>query len=414
MKRILFVAPHSFPIKSSESICNSKVAYVLAEAGYMVDVYTCSDDSTYPMDEELDLKLRSSKNLHVTSIKPDYLLKKSDSIWKILRSTIYNLKILLKTTYFYNGISIPYLILRKVREDMRKHNYTYDAIITRGFHTDLVGIYFSKKHKIKWIANWNDPYPLSKFPAPYGKGYDAPLPFFEQRIYNDIQRNVSLHSFPNYRLRDYMLKCFNIVSREKTIIIPHMALSLLKKENKKNSNAIRLVHCGSCMSPRNPKHFLYALSKVVSEVRQEIECFFIGQVDAFVNQLVIDLQLSNIVTLLPSRNYKDSVEFISNCDISLIIEAECEEGIYLPTKVVDSFQCGVPIFAISPSKGVLRDIIESHNVGYYAENTSVENIAKKIKEIINDFNRKTIPKITKQSIPEMFEDEILKTYLSIV
>ena len=39
MKRILFIAPESFPVMSSESICNSKVAYVLASAGYKVDVY---------------------------------------------------------------------------------------------------------------------------------------------------------------------------------------------------------------------------------------------------------------------------------------------------------------------------------------------------------------------------------------
>lgn len=38
MKRILYIAPHSFPIKSSESICNSKVAYVLASMGYQIDV----------------------------------------------------------------------------------------------------------------------------------------------------------------------------------------------------------------------------------------------------------------------------------------------------------------------------------------------------------------------------------------
>ena len=54
MKRILFIAPHAFPIKSSESICNSKVAQSLAEAGYKVDVFTCKDNSAYPSDQKID------------------------------------------------------------------------------------------------------------------------------------------------------------------------------------------------------------------------------------------------------------------------------------------------------------------------------------------------------------------------
>ena len=54
MKRILFIAPESFPVMSSESICNSKVAYVLASAGYKVDVYTCDDRDTYPEDNLID------------------------------------------------------------------------------------------------------------------------------------------------------------------------------------------------------------------------------------------------------------------------------------------------------------------------------------------------------------------------
>lgn len=60
MKRIVYIAPHSFPIKSSESICNSKVAYVLASMGYQIDVFACSDSSTYPKDSKIDQFLQGS------------------------------------------------------------------------------------------------------------------------------------------------------------------------------------------------------------------------------------------------------------------------------------------------------------------------------------------------------------------
>ena len=63
MKRILYIAPHSFPIKSSESICNSKVAYVLASMGYQIDVFACSDSSTYPKDSKIDQFLQEVPNM---------------------------------------------------------------------------------------------------------------------------------------------------------------------------------------------------------------------------------------------------------------------------------------------------------------------------------------------------------------
>ena len=70
MKRILYIAPHSFPIKSSESICNSKVAYVLASMGYQIDVFACSDSSTYPKDSKIDQFLQEVPNMRIFTVRP--------------------------------------------------------------------------------------------------------------------------------------------------------------------------------------------------------------------------------------------------------------------------------------------------------------------------------------------------------
>lgn len=100
MKRILFVAPHSFPIKSSEAICNSKVAHVLAEAGYHVDVFSCSDESTYPGDTEYNDILSSSKRLNIYSITPKYIISRKDKLYRTFINILYNLWILLQRDTF--------------------------------------------------------------------------------------------------------------------------------------------------------------------------------------------------------------------------------------------------------------------------------------------------------------------------
>lgn len=418
MKHILFIAPHSYPIKSSESICNSKVAYILANAGYKVDVYTCDDTSTYPADAVLDKQLRESENLRITTIKPDYSILRRDPLGKILKSIAYNIKILLETGYFYNGIATSYLILQQIKKDIKKGLLKdCDTVITRGYNTDLVGIYLSKYLGYKWIANWNDPFPMAKFPRPYGTGPNTRLPYFEQKIYDDIQRYVTIHTFPNNRLRNYMLKCFKKVNQEQTEVIPHMALSLLSPTKKEEHNILKMVHCGNAKYPRSPELFLRALSVVLKEDRYyntSVECYFIGGVDSYVPSLVEELGLSKVVKLLPGMNYKNATSFVSSCDISLIIEAQCEEGIYLPTKVVDSFQSGVPIFAISPQIGVLKDYTSNYNVGYYADNTSVNDITRCIRNILEDYRTNNLPIVNKGACEIVFEDAILNIYKRII
>ena len=411
MKRILFIAPHSFPIKSSESICNSKVAYILAKAGYQVDVYTCSESSTYPYDVVLDKQLRDSENLKIITIKMDYLLRRKESISNIIRAAWFNFKVLIRTGYYYNGISVPYLILSEIKKNIRKEGgFFYDAVITRGFFTDLVGVWLSKRYGVKWIANWNDPYPSVKFPAPYGKGYDAKLPYFENKIYKDIQRYATIHTFPNPRLRDYMLKCFTRVDKSNTVVIPHMALSKLSPVAKVKTDRLTFVHCGDAKKPRNPELLLRAIANVSS--LKEISTipfhfYFVGAVDVNIRELIGELNIDKFITILPSKPYKEAVEFI-------VIEAQCEEGIYLPTKVVDSLQCGVPIFCISPNVGYLHDITSKYNIGYFAKNDSLEEITTQFRRILLAYREGTLPQITPNVIPEFFEQNISQIYKNIL
>ncbi len=418
MKRVLFVAPHSFPIKSSESICNSKVAYVLANNGYVVDVFSCSDNSTYPSDIEYNDRLSNSNNLHIYTIEPKYIIRRRDNISRILTNIIYNLYILIKTGYFYNGISIPFMLYKKICSHIDENNIKYDAIITRGFHTDLVGILLSKRYSIKWIANWNDPYPNKRFPAPYGEGFEAKLPYFEEKVIRDIQKYASIHTFPNARLRNYMLKCFPLISKENTYVIPHMALSTLYDNNiEKVHGEFKIVHCGYLRNPRNPEFFIKALAKVKSQPKYkdfEFTCYIVGSYDDSVTQLIDSLNLSENIELIKSLSYKESMDFISKCDLALIIEAQCEEGIYLPTKVVDSIQCHLPIMCISPKEGVLHDMITKYSIGYFADNTSEDEIYKAIDAAFSDYMLNTLPKVDNNIVPDVFENDILSKYKSII
>lgn len=408
MKRILYIAPHCYPIKSSESICNSKVAYTLAKGGYCVDVYTCIESSTYPEDKVLDGVLRESDNLNISYVR-GRIITRTLTLLDFIRCVIHYAILYMKTGYYYNGLDYSYQIMRKVKDRMDREGIRYDIMITRGFNTDYAGLYLHEKYGIPWIANWNDPYPTKRFPAPYGHGYEAPLPRSFKKLYNNIQKNIQIHTFPSDRLRNYMLKCFTNTNFSNTYVIHHMALSNVTVSSLPKPECFCLVHTGWVKTPRNPEPFLEALSNVARHY-SKMQCIFIGGCDVDAIRLVRNKGLASIVRFMPAMTYSESLKYVAHAHLSVIIEAECEEGIYLPTKFVDSLQCGTPVFCVSPKVGTLHDITEKYRVGYSCDNSNIHDIENALRKAIFDYESNALPRVSKSDIPEFFDDFILEQY----
>lgn len=414
MKRILFIAPHSFPIHSSESICNAKVAYLLTEIGYAVDVITIDDGASYPNTEDTQIFLKNNTCLSVYSVIDK---RSKNRFLSHIKSVLVHLLAFLKTGYYYKGVNFSYLALNKAQDLICKNGIdSYVAMISRGYRTEVAALFLKKKYGIRWIANWNDPYPIEKFPAPYGEGIHASLTTSMNRILDDIQRYADIHTFPSSRLRDYMMKYMTNVRVENTRVIPHLAHSILSPQKKDNSSDILvLVHAGNVTHPRNPTFFLQALSNYIHSVESpKVLCYFIGKVPSDFNTVTEDLDIVDYVKYLPPQNYFNTLQYIRKSDVSVIIEAACEEGIYLPTKVVDSFQCGKPIFCVSPTIGTLRDLNNNMRVGYCADNDNVDSITKAIFSMCNDFQNDNLPVITKDKVDYFFEDSVGKQYLHML
>jgi glycosyltransferase involved in cell wall biosynthesis len=204
------------------------------------------------------------------------------------------------------------------------------------------------------------------------------------------------------------------------MVVPHMAhsrlLSIVKGE-KKGDEMFRIVHCGSVSKPRNPEIFIKALSKMVSGLgltKKQLRCYFVGCYDSNLSEIIKNNKVEDIVELLPPKQYAESLSFISPCDMALIIEAECEEGIYLPTKFVDAIQSGLPVFCVSPFPGTLNDMVERYGVGYCADNTSVYDIEKKLKNAYKDFLNNNLPEMGKEKLGYFFEENIVSLLSAII
>lgn len=397
-KRILMIAPASIPVTGAEAICNVKLIKVLADNGYKIDLvskkmkYTHYPETTL---KELNINLDS---IHTIEVDNKITLK---VIWQHI------------CTFFvfgtvFKGAHWAYCTLKTVKALCEQNKY--DAVITKNSPSELLGFYLKKKYSFKWIATWNDPYPTQKYPSPYGDGINAKLFFLERPILKKMEL-ADYHIFPNSRIKDYMSMYLNI-KKDKTKIIPHVVLKKVVRKYKEEKK-LKLVHMGNILPPRDAKPFLYSLSKFVRvHPTADIEVAFIGQTPVEVQKYIEEQDLKKYVMVLPPVKYEKSQEILQEYSMQLIIEAPCNVGIFLPTKVSDSMQLSKPIFAISPEIGVLNDLYQRGQISYFSTITNPKSIYNTIEQIYYDFLNNGIktPKIDKSFLPS----SIIKQYDEII
>lgn len=372
-KRILFIAPESFPVNGAEAIVNIKQLEILSKAGCVIDVVSKKRKWTdYPLTELAETGIRLN-SLHVLEV--DNRLN-----WETVKL---HLLTFLTFGIVYKGAHWAWSALQ-VCKGLLKQNQ-YDCVITKSFPSELVGYWIKKNKGVKWLATWNDPFPVEKYPYPYGNGPKAKVFGGAKRLIPMMEKYPDFHLFPSERLRDYMLQYLN-VSMNQTKIVPHVTLEMNSHRGKTDLKGLSILHSGNLNYPRDPEFFLKALARFVCEnPNAQLKVYFQGVFPDNLRKLIVQLGLGEWIEILPAVSYKKSIEQLSDYNVALIIEAPCVEGIFLPTKVSDYMQAEKTIWAISPSQGVLHDLYNNGNIGYFADCQDERNILNEIEKIYNDF-----------------------------
>lgn len=288
-------------------------------------------------------------------------------------------------------------------------NNRYDYILTKNESSFLLGCYFKKHYGIKWIATWNDPFPRILYPESYIKYWNLKPQLSDKKSIRIIQKYADCNIYPNARLRDHLLKTIDI-PLERTAVIPHVVLDS-KHNRRQKGDGLKIIHSGNINYPRDPELFFNALQQFFGDRPEaKLDVYILGVTGQDIEQKIAAHSLSEHVHTLAPVSYSTSIEMLKDYDIAVIIEAKCEEGIFLPTKVSDFMQAGIPIFAISPSTGVLNDLFKNGNIPYFASNESSKQISQEIEKIYDDFIN---DKLGTGSIPESYtERSVTGTYLS--
>lgn len=387
---ILYIAPKCYQLTSPEAIVNSKLVIALREAGNKVVVVSQKRDD-YAQDEYLI----SSNDLHLVRVP------RGNSIKGILIHLI----IFLRFGFYYKTIHWSWAAIKVCKKLVKKQRF--DLILSRSHPSEVVALFLNKKYNIPWIANWNDPYPLENYPIPYGKGPNYKIKWPQKRIINKMIQQTFYITFPGERLKNYMTKNILKNTIQKTKVIPHIITNNLLLRSDKINEKIILQHSGRLWYPRNPNMFLEAVKQFIFEENISNRIFeiqFIGKQDERLITLLFELGLKDYVKVIDQVSYLESLERMKEISIGLVIEAELEEGIFFLSKVVDYFQMGKPIFAISPANGHLHDMSLNLKSVIHATNDSVDSIKSKLVEIYE------VWKVDKSLKLYAIDEEAIKVY----
>lgn len=395
----MFVAPESFPVNCAEAIVNVKQLEILSKAGYSIDVVSRKRKwSDYPVMNLSDMNIKLN-SLH--TIEVDNHLN-----WSTIKL---HLLTLITFGIVYKGAHWAWPALQICKRLIRKKHY--DCVMTKSFPGELVGYWLKKNANIKWIATWNDPFPVEKYPIPYGKGPLAKLFWGAKPLIRVMEKYPDYHLFPSDRLRNYMLRYLNI-STAKTRIVPHVVLSQKQEMSSAQDEELSILYSGNLNYPRNPEPLLRAFSSFLKTNPQtNIKIYFQGVLPAKLNDWIFELKLKEFVQILPTVTYKESISMASKYKIVLIIEAPCDEGIFLPTKVSDYMENGKTIFAISPTIGVLHDLYEKGHIGYFAACYDESSILRALTDLYIDYKTDCLKKST---IPIEFSPKYIEQIFSAI
>lgn len=400
-KKILVIAPKSYPVIDAEAIVNIKLLTALSNSNqFEIDLISKRGGQYYPSDslESYNVKINKHEIIQVEN--------------KINLSTIFqHIVSYLVFGCTFMGAHWAVVALPCVKRLVKSNKYDY--VLTKNSPSFLLGWYLKKRYGIKWIATWNDPCPDVKYPQPYGEGYSAKGKLVD-RLQISIMKKADGHIFPSKRLQDYMMKYLN-VSKEQTYVIPHVILNSDKSEYIcSEEKTLKIIHSGNLKAPRNPRPFLEALSEFhhLNQDKQ-IEVTLMGVYDSDIPDYIRKFHIEDVVKLERPVAYQESIKVLSNYHVCLIIEADCEEGIFLPTKVADFLQCGKRIYALSPKIGVLHDLFESGAVSYFSYVEDKRQILESLNMVYNDFQKGLLNSFMDSTPPEFTEENISKLYFSL-
>lgn len=355
--RILMFAPGFAPYIFSENIVNSKLVLAFKSQGWGIDIISRVDaGSLYSEDwHEPWLSLKDSTHI-IEYTRGNSLIRFIDLLYQVVRMR-----------FPIDGIRWAGRALDRAMKLHKKH--PYQLVLSRSPNDigHVPALAFSRQTRVPWIANWNDP-PAHLWPPPYKSSEGLLQKSVARSLLSHVLDQASVVTFPSERLRQHVLRSIDGVGIYQTQVVPHIGLHGYVASVRRPDGCFRVCHAGNLSRERDPKTFLEGIARFAERapMNHPFEVRILGASDHELASLVESHGLRRYFKISGGLNYLDTLAVLEQSDVLAVVEAPCEEGIFLPSKVADYAQVGRPLLAVSPENGTLADLIRETRAGEFA------------------------------------------------
>lgn len=414
MKNILIIA-YYYPPKGGAGVQRTaKFANYLSKFGYNVNVLTVVKDANGLKDDSLNKDIYSEINVYRTDIKETNILNnllalrnkkisnevedKGNTTSEVIETSYFkrkiknNLKNVAKKSFFnmYNFIYAPddkkgwiEYALKEGRKIIKEKNIDLIFSTSSPYTSHLIGYELSQEFKIKWIADFRDPWVSNAF-VEYGSLTKKRHEKLESKIIKNADKVISV-SEPI--VRDFINRYKN-EEKNKFYIITNgydendFCNFSLEDKNKKDEFVI--LHNGSLYGEkRTPEKIFAAVENLINSNKipaEKVKFKFLGEIGSE-HKKIVDYYENKYPGMVECKDYvphEESLREMSKADALLLFihEGKGTEGIYTG-KIFEYIRAGKPIIALVPD-GVARDLIISTNTGFVAYPSRVDEIEDSI------------------------------------
>ncbi len=238
-----------------------------------------------------------------------------------------------------------------------------DALVTfaQPWVDHLVGLRVKARYPaLPWVAHFSDPWVDNL----YDQDEDSRLLRMWRRQEHAIIRDADVVVFVTERTADLVMAKYLAEWRKKVHIVPH-GYDLDLQQGQSNAQSandkerLQFVYTGNLYGKRHPMPLLSGLSKIRRDRPQFVlpNVRFVGNSSSEFVARAHELGLADLVEFLPSVGYLDALNAAAEADVLLSFDADAENSVFFPSKIVDYLMFGKPILAVTPPNSATADVL---------------------------------------------------------
>lgn len=273
-------------------------------------------------------------------------------------------------------------------------NEGIDTIITTGppHSVHLIGHYLKELKKIKWIADFRDPW------TSIGYHKKLKLTVLAKQRHTELEKLVLTNADKIVVTSQTTLKEFRSITKQPIVVITNGYDTTLPEQVTLDKK-FTISHIGSMLTGRNPENLWKVLSELIKEneiFKEKLVLQFIGVLSKDVLKSIENFGLKNHINVLGYVSHKEAIVYQQKSQILLLAEINSEEttGI-IPGKLFEYMAAKRPILGVGPEDWEVATMVSESKTGAIFDYTShyqLKNV------LLNWFHQYQEQKLTVNSV----------------